>query len=71
MLMNANLINLKNMDTFDITCYGKTTTYNESERGDMIREFCVAMASCEGSERDRYVNIYLDLVAGLKDCRDE
>ena len=58
-------------DTFDITCYGKTKTYLESKRKEMIEEFAVAMAACEGNERERYTNIYLDLVCGMKDCRDE
>lgn len=36
----------------------------------MIREFRLAMQFCDGSERDRYCNIYLDLIEGKMECRD-
>lgn len=56
--------------TFTITCYGKTKTYAESERKVMTKGFKKAMIVCDGSERDRYANIYLDLVSGAKHCTD-
>ena len=58
-------------NTFTITCYGKTKTYPESKRKAMMKEFMVAMASCDGSEQERYTNIYLDLAGGAKVCTDE
>ena len=58
-------------DTFTITCYNTTETFPESERQAQIREYQRAMMCCEGSERDRYTNIYLDLVEGKKVCKDE
>lgn len=58
-------------DTFTITCYNSTETFPEEERRAQIREYKRAMLACEGSERDRYINIYLDLVAGKKVCKDE
>ena len=58
-------------DTFTITCYGKTTTYPESKRAEQIREYELAMYSCEGSERERYTMILCDLEMGMKDCKDE
>ena len=57
-------------DTFTITCYGKTKTYKESQRKKMTREFETAMLCCDGSEAERYSNIYQDLIAGEKECMD-
>ena len=56
--------------TFTITCYGKTKKYPESQRKKMIMEFETAMLCCDGSEAERYRNIYGDLVAGEKECMD-
>ena len=36
----------------------------------MIKEFETAMLCCDGSEAERYRNIYGDLVAGEKECMD-
>ena len=57
--------------TFTITCYGSTKTYRESERAKMMKEFMEGMAMCDGSEQERYTNIYLDLARGAKECTDE
>lgn len=56
--------------TFTITCYGETKEYPESQRKKMIKEFEMAMFCCDGSEAERYRNIYRDLVAGEKKCVD-
>ena len=56
--------------TFTITSYGKTKEYPESQRKKMIKEFETAMLCCDGSEAERYRNIYGDLVAGEKECMD-
>ena len=53
-------------NTFTITCYGKTTTYDESQRKRLTKEYKTAMLCCDGSEADRYSNIYQDLIAGEK-----
>ncbi|MCQ2191424.1 MAG: hypothetical protein MJZ23_00995 [Paludibacteraceae bacterium] len=58
-------------NTFTITCYGKTKTYPESKRKKMMNEYMLGMLSCDGSEKDRYTNIYLDLLSGKKNCTDE
>ena len=50
--------------------YGKTKEYPESQRKKMIKEFETAMLCCDGSEAERYRNIYGDLVAGEKECMD-
>lgn len=47
--------------TFTITCYGETKEYPESQRRKMIKEFEIAMLCCDGSEAERYRNIYGDL----------
>ncbi len=56
--------------TFTIICYGKTKTYNESQRKKMTQEYKTAMLCCDGSEAERYSNIYQDLIAGEKECMD-
>ena len=48
--------------TFTITSYGKTKEYPERQRKKMIKEFETAMLCCDGSEAERYRNIYCDLV---------
>ena len=50
-------------------CYGKTETWDSRE--DAIKFFLEGMNSCEGSERDRYTNIYLKLIAGDAVCSDK
>ena len=60
----------KMVATFTITCYGKTKTYKESQRNKLAKEYKIAMLSCDGSEAERYSNIYQDLVAGEKECMD-
>lgn len=54
-------------DPVKVTCYGKTQTW---ERKDALEFYLDAMASCEGAERDRYVNIYYQLARGAKEARD-
>ena len=50
-------------DLVSITCYGKTKTYKRKEA---INKFLFFLTLCEGAERDRYTNIYVDLLAGEK-----
>ena len=57
-------------NTFTITCYGETKTYPESQRKKMAKEYKTAMLSCDGSEAERYSNIYQDLIDGEKECMD-
>ena len=56
--------------TFTITCYGETKTYPESQRKKMVKEYKTAMLCCDGSEAERYSNIYQDLLAGETECMD-
>ena len=56
------------MDKVTITCYGKTEVM---ERKDAINKYLEGMMCCEGSERDRYTNIYLVLISGASVVCDE
>ena len=57
-------------NTFTVTCYGKTKIYKESQRNKMAKEYKMAMLCCDGSEAERYINIYQDFIAGEKECMD-
>lgn len=59
------------MSTFTITCYNKTKTYKESSKKAQIEKFLMGINCSDGSERERYTNIYLDLISGAKNCTDE
>ena len=59
------------MKKFTITCYRKTKSYPESQRKAMMDFYLEGMACCEGSEQERYANIYCDLAAGKEHCCDE
>lgn len=54
-------------DVVTIICYNKK---ERKTRRDAIEEFSEAMAYCEGSERDRYTNIFMQLMAGRMECDD-
>lgn len=56
------------MDKVKITCYGKTETM---ERKKAIQFYRECIANSEGSERERYVNIFMGLVDGLSKVSDE
>ena len=56
------------MDIAKITCYGKT---EYAERKKAISFYLDCMRHSEGSERDRYTNIYIQLLDGLDECSDE
>ena len=43
-----------------VICYNQETVYEN--RQDAINEFKLAVASCEGSERERYQAILFDLL---------
>ena len=52
----------------EVTWYGTTKLY---ERQQAIREFRIAMQVCEGSEKERYANIYCELVRVENKISDE
>jgi hypothetical protein len=55
-------------DIVIVKCYGTEKKY---KRKDAIREFKTAVEVCEGSERERYMNILLQLLDGDTYCCDE
>ena len=52
----------------DVICYGQRETWNS--RQDAIKFFFEGMMCCDGAERDRYTNVYLDLMNGKDVCSD-
>ncbi len=58
----------RKLDPVTITCYGKTEVWED--RKDAIRFYREGAAACEGAERDRYVNILLQLAGGQSVCAD-
>ena len=52
----------------EVICYGKRDSW--ASRNDAIKFYLDGMLSCEGSERDRYTNVYLDLISGKNVCSD-
>ena len=56
------------LDMVRVTCYGQTKMW---ERGKAIAFFLEGMHWSEGSERDRYTDIYLQLIDGEKEASDE
>jgi len=51
-----------------VVCYGKTTYFITREAAE--NEYLEAMAMSEGSERNRYTEVYLQLKEGLPLCTD-
>ena len=58
----------KKLDAVTITCYGTTEVWDN--RADAIKFYLEGMTACEGAERDRYTNIYLQLLEGRAVCTD-
>jgi len=54
-------------DIVYVTCYGKREKY---KRQDAIKEFLEAMRCSEGSECERYTNVYFGLLDGLTEVSD-
>ena len=50
-------------------CYGKEKVWDRRE--DAIQFFLQGMECSEGSERDRYSNIFLKLIEGMDVCTDD
>lgn len=56
------------MDKVKITCYRKTEVMDRKEAIKFYKE-CAEWS--EGAERERYVNILLGLMSGLREVSDE
>ena len=58
----------KKADLVVVTCYGKSKVW---ERKEAIDFFLDGMMGCEGTERERYTDIYIQLIDGAKEASDE
>lgn len=56
-------------DTIKITCYGQTEEW--TDRNKAIAFYREGMSCSEGSERDRYTQIFLGLIDGKTVISDE
>lgn len=57
----------KKVDLVVVTCYNQSEVM---ERGLAVQKYLDCMMNSEGAERDRYVNIYYQLVSGAKEAYD-
>ena len=57
------------MDKITTVCYGKEETWKTKEAAEQF--LLQAMMGSDGSERDRYTNIYIKLQMGMTCCTDE
>lgn len=55
-------------ETVRTVCYGTEDIWQTREQAKQF--FLRAMAACEGSEKERYTNIYMKLMMGMDDCDD-
>ena len=51
-----------------VICYGQREHWGSRE--DAIKFYLKGMVVCDGCERDRYTNVYLDLISGKYVCSD-
>ncbi|MDD6552168.1 MAG: hypothetical protein PUF37_01075 [Prevotellaceae bacterium] len=58
----------KASDMVEITCYGRTRIMRRDKAEE---EFLEGMIACEGSEKETYTDIYLQLMGGCMKCSDE
>ena len=52
-----------------VTCYRSTETWES--RKEAAAFYLEGAMSCEGSESERYMHIYLQIVSGRAECTDE
>lgn len=57
------------LETVKTICYGREVIWNSREKAIMF--FLECMASSEGAERERYLNILVKLKSGEKVCVDD
>lgn len=58
----------KKVDLVVVTCYGESKVW---ERKDAIHYYSQGAMFCEGSEAERYWNIYGQLINGAKEAYDD
>ena len=57
------------MDKVTTICYGAAKEWDD--RWDAIDFFTEGVMACDGSEKERYTNILLKLMAGEEVCSDD
>lgn len=57
------------MNKITTVCYGKEDTWETKKAAEQF--FLQAMMGSDGSERDRYINIYIKLQMGMDFCTDD
>lgn len=57
------------MEKITTICYGKADTWESREAAEQF--FLEAMMGSEGSEQNRYTNIYIKLQMGMTYCTDD
>lgn len=55
-------------DSVIVICYGEREFWGSREEA--IKFYYEGMLACEGAERDRYTNIYCQLIEGRDVCID-
>lgn len=58
----------RKLDSVTVICYGETKVWDSRKEAEQF--FLEGMAACDGAEKERYTNIFLDLVSGKAVCRD-
>lgn len=58
----------RRLKTVTTVCYGTEKVWDS--RSEAEAYFLEAMACCDGAEKERYTNIYLDLKCGYDICKD-
>ena len=56
------------LDSVTVTCYGETKVWDS--RKEAVDFYLSAILNSEGSENQRYIKIYIDLMLGKKECSD-
>lgn len=59
----------RKLDSVKVTCYGKTEVWDT--RHEAGKFYFEAICNSEGSECDRYIKIFAELVQGKVECSDE
>ncbi len=60
---------VRKLDSVKVTCYGKTEVWDTREEATDF--YLQAICGSEGSECERYMKIYADLLSGNIECSDE
>ena len=56
------------MEKIKVTCYGKTQEWDSREEAQEF--YLLGILNTDGSEKNRYIEIYSQLCAGCMECSD-